>query len=94
MAKSWQRFREIPEWIDSQSSDRQVPPSIIIQELEPLRGDKGLNALQKEVKKLRETAKLARSKSQVCLCHPIYCIRLSLDFVITDINVTDRHTRH
>ncbi|KAJ7462509.1 hypothetical protein FB451DRAFT_1404301 [Mycena latifolia] len=37
IAKVWQRFREIPEWIDTYSSARDVSPDVIITELEAMR---------------------------------------------------------
>ncbi|KAJ7934437.1 hypothetical protein B0H13DRAFT_1591571 [Mycena leptocephala] len=35
--KTWKRFREIPEWIDRESTARRVPPDVVILELEDLR---------------------------------------------------------
>ncbi|KAJ7821253.1 hypothetical protein B0H13DRAFT_1660479 [Mycena leptocephala] len=35
--KTWERFREIPEWIDRESTARRVPPDVVILELEDLR---------------------------------------------------------
>lgn len=59
--KAWERFREIPEWIDGQSDFRGVAPGTIIEELERMRGEgdrrKGLNALMKDVQKLRKEIK-------------------------------------
>ncbi|GLB44253.1 hypothetical protein LshimejAT787_1601830 [Lyophyllum shimeji] len=56
--KAWERFREIPEWIDKQSDSRGVAPQVIIDELEQMRGGdkqrKGLNALMKDIQKLRK----------------------------------------
>ena len=55
--KTWERFHEIPDWIDAQSSEQGVAPTVIIAELEEMRmqGKKktGLNALSKELKRLR-----------------------------------------
>ncbi|KAF4607636.1 hypothetical protein EYR38_001709 [Pleurotus pulmonarius] len=36
-SKAWQRFREIPEYIDSQASLRKVSPDVVIEELEDMR---------------------------------------------------------
>jgi hypothetical protein len=66
--KIWQRFREIPDWIDASSRQRGVSPTDIINELEEMRGKagqkKGLNALSKAIKELRIQHEL-ESKSQV-----------------------------
>ncbi|CAK5272068.1 unnamed protein product [Mycena citricolor] len=61
--KSWERFREIPEWIDSQAKRRSISPSTVIDELEALRSftlrdgitetKMGLNQLSKRVKSMR-----------------------------------------
>ncbi|KDQ24125.1 hypothetical protein PLEOSDRAFT_1079281 [Pleurotus ostreatus PC15] len=59
-SKSWQRFREIPEYIDSQSRLRRVSPDVIINELEQMREDgkskKGLNALMLKLVEIRKTS--------------------------------------
>ena len=34
--KQWQRYREIPQWIERQSTSRNVSPRVIIGELEAL----------------------------------------------------------
>ncbi|KAH9476570.1 hypothetical protein JR316_0010486 [Psilocybe cubensis] len=56
--KFWQRFREIPEFIDSEAHNRKVSPLSIIDELEILgqqdRRLKGLSALTKHIKLKRE----------------------------------------
>ncbi|KAF8870466.1 hypothetical protein BD779DRAFT_1681089 [Infundibulicybe gibba] len=58
--KAWERFREIPEWIASESNSRSVSPNTIISELEQMRvgtglgnRQKGLNALASDIKNLR-----------------------------------------
>ncbi|KAK7014508.1 hypothetical protein R3P38DRAFT_3277089 [Favolaschia claudopus] len=62
-AQHWSRYREIPEWIERESSRRGVPPSTIVDELEGTRvvGNitKGINWLRKEVEGLRKAAKTA-----------------------------------
>ncbi|KAJ7497794.1 hypothetical protein B0H11DRAFT_2226396 [Mycena galericulata] len=62
-AKVWERFREIPEWIDQQSTVRDVSPDIVITELQASRvaassssEPKGLNWLQKDVSRQRKEA--------------------------------------
>jgi hypothetical protein len=57
--KAWQRFREIPEWIDAEVRRQAVPPEEVIRQLELLRAvpgkpSMGMNALSKHVKALRE----------------------------------------
>ncbi|KAJ7504099.1 hypothetical protein B0H11DRAFT_1853124, partial [Mycena galericulata] len=63
LAKVWERFREIPEWIDQQSTVRDVSPDIVITELQASRvaassssEPKGLNWLQKDVSRQRKEA--------------------------------------
>ncbi|KAJ7488582.1 hypothetical protein B0H11DRAFT_2406669 [Mycena galericulata] len=63
LAKVWERFREIPEWIDQQSTVRDVSPDIVITELQVSRvaassssEPKGLNWLQKDVSRQRKEA--------------------------------------
>ena len=62
--KTWQRFREIPDWIDSSSKERGVAPLVVVDELEAMQGKgsqkKGLNSLSKDVKELRIQHELAR----------------------------------
>ncbi|KAK7014627.1 hypothetical protein R3P38DRAFT_3205541 [Favolaschia claudopus] len=62
-AQHWSRYREIPEWIERESSRRGVSPSTIVDELEGIRvvGNitKGINWLRKEVEGLRKAAKTA-----------------------------------
>ncbi|KAK6984727.1 hypothetical protein R3P38DRAFT_2806331 [Favolaschia claudopus] len=62
-AQHWSRYREIPEWIERESSRRGVSPSTIVDELEGTRmvGNitKGINWLRKEVEGLRKAAKTA-----------------------------------
>ncbi|KAJ7463292.1 hypothetical protein FB451DRAFT_464369 [Mycena latifolia] len=67
IAKVWQRFREIPEWIDTHSSARDVSPDVIITELEAMRVDasiggelRGLNWLQQELARRRKATKSAK----------------------------------
>ncbi|KIM47052.1 hypothetical protein M413DRAFT_440599 [Hebeloma cylindrosporum] len=57
--KSWERFREIPEWVENQSMLRSVSPQVILDELQAWRTEaggrpKGLAALGKELKSRRE----------------------------------------
>jgi len=56
--KTWERFREIPEWIDKQSISRGVSPSSLIQELEyRCTTDKlSMNQLRDALKKERDQA--------------------------------------
>ncbi len=64
--KAWERFREIPEYIDNQSTARGISPAVVIEELEVMRktpsvGDgepakKGMNQLMREVQKKRKSA--------------------------------------
>jgi hypothetical protein len=60
--KAWERFREIPEWIDAKSKAQGVSPDAIIQELEQMRGKgsgrKGVNALGRMVCELRKKEKV------------------------------------
>ncbi|PPQ75836.1 hypothetical protein CVT26_001130 [Gymnopilus dilepis] len=70
--KSWERFREVPEWICSESERREISPSDVIHELEAL-GDndvklKGLSALTKYIKKLRED--LVKDKDNILTTEP------------------------
>ncbi|KAJ7675076.1 hypothetical protein B0H17DRAFT_1207941 [Mycena rosella] len=65
IAKVWQRFREIPEWIDTHSRERDVSPNVIIDELQAMRVNtaqgnepKGLNWLQLELMRLRKASKM------------------------------------
>lgn len=56
--KSWERFREIPEWIDQEASTQGISPEAVIKQLEVLQGvgdgrRLGLNALAKLVKQKR-----------------------------------------
>ncbi|KAJ7693365.1 hypothetical protein B0H17DRAFT_933068, partial [Mycena rosella] len=75
IAKVWQRFREIPEWIDVHSSARDVSPNVIIAELEAMRVDastrdepRGLNWLQAELAVLRKaTAQTRRDTAQTAV---------------------------
>ncbi|KAJ7926482.1 hypothetical protein B0H13DRAFT_1599594 [Mycena leptocephala] len=62
--KTWERFREIPEWIDRESTTRRTSSEVIIAELEDLRSredggePRGINWLVKE---------LAERRKKVCL---------------------------
>ncbi|KAJ6511689.1 hypothetical protein DFH09DRAFT_1434967 [Mycena vulgaris] len=63
VAKHWERYREIPQWIAASSERRAVAPPVIIAELEAMRlvdGKplKGLNWLRGEVEKKRKEAKI------------------------------------
>ncbi|KAH9474890.1 hypothetical protein JR316_0013358 [Psilocybe cubensis] len=62
--KFWQRFREIPEYIDSEAHNRKVSPLAIIDELDILGQQdkqlKGLSALTKHIKLKREAASLQK----------------------------------
>lgn len=58
--KSWERFREIPEWVENQSWLRNVSPQVILDELQAWRTEgggkpKGLSALGREIKSRRES---------------------------------------
>ncbi|KIM35282.1 hypothetical protein M413DRAFT_32634 [Hebeloma cylindrosporum] len=61
--KIWQRLREIPDWIDASSKEQGVPPTVVIDELERMRGSgrnkKGLNALSNIVKEMRIKHKIS-----------------------------------
>ncbi|KAJ6464778.1 hypothetical protein C8R47DRAFT_1201745 [Mycena vitilis] len=65
LKKAWERFREIPEWIDRQSTTRRVSPDVVIAELEDLRvrddggGVRGMNWLVQEVASRRKEDKEA-----------------------------------
>ncbi|KAJ7780857.1 hypothetical protein DFH07DRAFT_440762 [Mycena maculata] len=66
IAKSWERYREIPQWIANSCDLRGVPPTTIIAELEAMRGEgegpkKGLNWLRKEVETMRKNAAKAKT---------------------------------
>ncbi|KAJ7289689.1 hypothetical protein C8J57DRAFT_1494110 [Mycena rebaudengoi] len=59
LKKSWQRFREIPEWIATSANHRHVSPSVIISELNVMRTtnsttQKSLNWLSGKVADLRK----------------------------------------
>jgi hypothetical protein len=65
LKKTWERFREIPEWIDRESTARRVPPDVVILELEDLRSRedggelRGMNWLGMQVARLRKEVRLA-----------------------------------
>ncbi|KAJ7504735.1 hypothetical protein B0H11DRAFT_1709516, partial [Mycena galericulata] len=81
--KVWERFREIPEWIDQQSTVRDVSPDIVITELQASRvaassssEPKGLNWLQKDVSRRRKEA-VAQHRGLVCDTYSLTLISLS-----------------
>lgn len=55
--KQWERFRELPEWIDANATSQGLSPRAVIVDLEDMRGEgkqcKGLNQLMLDVKALR-----------------------------------------
>ncbi len=56
-----------------------IPPSQIIEQLKVLQGDKGLNALQQEVKKLREAeAKKRKEEEKQQIAEPQVCLQPQL----------------
>ncbi|KAF8130928.1 hypothetical protein K438DRAFT_1643350, partial [Mycena galopus ATCC 62051] len=59
--KHWGRYREIPEWIERESSRHAISPEVVIAELEAMRvvdrQTKGLNWLRQQVEKLRKQSK-------------------------------------
>ncbi|KAJ7853174.1 hypothetical protein B0H14DRAFT_3655369 [Mycena olivaceomarginata] len=66
IAQHWGRYREIPEWIERESSHRAVSPSVVVSELEAMRvvGDqtKGVNWLRQEVSNTpKQAAKAAQA---------------------------------
>ncbi|KAF8209033.1 hypothetical protein K438DRAFT_2012373 [Mycena galopus ATCC 62051] len=61
LKKAWERFREIPEWVDRESTTRRVNPEVVVTELEGMRvigedggGMRGLNWLSKELARQRK----------------------------------------
>ncbi|KAF9474955.1 hypothetical protein BDN70DRAFT_814884, partial [Pholiota conissans] len=66
--KKWERFREIPEWIQSESACRKVSPQIILDELDGLMKNNpkitGMNSLAKEVKSMRFEKAKARKEEE------------------------------
>ncbi|KAK7041336.1 hypothetical protein R3P38DRAFT_3260916 [Favolaschia claudopus] len=63
--KAWSRFREIPEWIAKSSDRRQVPPTVIIAELNEMLIDGGvgsLNQLSNKVAEMRKNSAAAASE--------------------------------
>ncbi|KAJ6488301.1 hypothetical protein C8R47DRAFT_1072014 [Mycena vitilis] len=74
IAKHWGRYREIPEWIESQSHRRGVSPAVIVAELEAMRSVdgniKGLNWLRMEVEKLRKEAAQAAKNGGISVSAP------------------------
>lgn len=74
VAQHWGRYREIPEWIERESSRRTVSPSVVVIELEAMRvvGDqiKGMNWLRQETATLRkQAAKAAQAVQPVHTLH-------------------------
>ncbi|PPQ79199.1 hypothetical protein CVT24_012739, partial [Panaeolus cyanescens] len=69
--KFWQRFREIPEYIDSSSASRSISPLAVIQELKDLQATdvklKGCAALAEYVKSLRENNAKTNLKPQILM---------------------------
>ncbi|KAJ6534238.1 hypothetical protein B0H19DRAFT_964399, partial [Mycena capillaripes] len=66
--KAWERFREIPEWIDRESTARRVNPELLVAELEDMRtGDgsemRGINWLSQELARRRKQVQLFSSYS-------------------------------
>ncbi|KAJ7756996.1 hypothetical protein B0H16DRAFT_1314634 [Mycena metata] len=63
IAKQWERYREIPQWIHKHSTSRGVSPAVIIAELEAVREvngvRKGLNWLRIELEKKRKEGAVA-----------------------------------
>ncbi|KAJ7831989.1 hypothetical protein B0H13DRAFT_1915207 [Mycena leptocephala] len=68
VAQHWGRYREIPEWIERESSRRTVSPSVVVTELEAMRvvGDqiKGMNWFRQETATLRKQAAKAAQAVQ------------------------------
>ncbi|KAF7378502.1 hypothetical protein MSAN_00277700 [Mycena sanguinolenta] len=66
LKKAWERFREIPEWVDRESTTRRIAPEIVIAALEELRkreegGPRGLSWLSKELGRQRKATKQSSS---------------------------------
>ena len=82
--KSWERFREIPEWIENQSRLCNVSPQVILDELQAWRTEgggkpKGLSALGREIKGWRESkSRLAQIVSYYQL--ESYCFTFNSGF--------------
>ncbi|KAJ7832173.1 hypothetical protein B0H14DRAFT_3463619 [Mycena olivaceomarginata] len=81
VAQHWSRYREIPEWIESECMRRGVAPTLVVTELEAMRAvvnpPKGLNWLRGEVEKLRKQAKRqATETNQVPLLHQFRIVSL------------------
>lgn len=64
--KTWERFREIPERVNTQSLLRGVSPSVVVTELEQLRKDGGwsLNQLKNKVKEMRTQERKSASATE------------------------------
>jgi hypothetical protein len=66
-ARKWfERFREIPEWIDTEMRLQVIPHHIIIEQLEAMRGplgkpSMGMNALSKHLKSSQKSRVLQAS---------------------------------
>ncbi|KAJ7084783.1 hypothetical protein B0H15DRAFT_380554 [Mycena belliarum] len=63
LKKTWERFREIPEWIDREATTRRVSPDLVMSELDALRApqpgvapQRGINWLAKELGTRRKAA--------------------------------------
>ncbi|KAJ7919447.1 hypothetical protein B0H13DRAFT_2320430 [Mycena leptocephala] len=69
LKKTWERFREIPEWIDRESTTRRTSSEVIIAELEDLRSredggePRGINWLVKELAERRKKAAALQQSS-------------------------------
>jgi len=78
--KSWERFREIPEWVENQSRLRNVSPQVVLNELQAWRSEgegkpKGLSALGREIKSRRESE--SRDAQSVCFLFKYHASRSS-----------------
>ncbi|KAJ7679310.1 hypothetical protein DFH06DRAFT_974792 [Mycena polygramma] len=84
LKKAWERFREIPEWIDQQSTARRVAPDVIIAELEEMRarddgsGLRGINWLVQEVASRRKQDKEVLFTIIIRVQNLTHCRRLPL----------------
>ncbi|KAJ6542556.1 hypothetical protein B0H19DRAFT_1267804 [Mycena capillaripes] len=68
LKKAWERFREIPEWIDRESTARRINPELLVTELEDMHtGDgsemRGINWLSQELAPQRKQVQLFSSYS-------------------------------
>lgn len=80
--KAWQRFREIPEWIDEQVRERHIKTSAILDEVEAIREEAGklvgMNGLAKIIKGMREAEKTASIATRV----PVSFMRISIRVIL------------